>query len=86
MRATILLIVLFILSLAAGAVTGRLAGQQPSSRSQRPATSGGSPLADELQLSSEQRDQMRPSGKTARDTARAAPMKRATSNVSTRNN
>jgi hypothetical protein len=65
-KITILLVLMFVLALTAGMVAGRaMAGR----RVQRPFQ--GSALSEELQLSPEQIEQMRPIWEAARDKARA---------------
>lgn len=67
--ATAALVLMFIMTLAAGVVVGRLTAAHPAARA---AVTGGSPLADELQLTPEQSAQMRPIWEAAREMARAS--------------
>jgi Spy/CpxP family protein refolding chaperone len=65
--ATAALLLMFVLTLAAGVVVGRLTSARPATH---PPVAGGSPLADELQLTPEQSAQMRPIWEAAREAAR----------------
>ena len=73
-RVAIALVVMFVLTMSAGVVTGRMTSRppQPAEPLTQPAgVAGGSPLAAELGLSAEQAARMRPIWEAARDTARA---------------
>src|SRR5437588_2157111 len=73
-QVTIALVVMFVLTMSAGLVTGRLTSRQPQPpepRTQQARVVGGSPLASELALGPEQAAQMRPIWEAARDAARA---------------
>jgi hypothetical protein len=67
MKVTILLMAMFALAMAAGVVTGRLLSRPLAP----PQASGASSLADELQLSRDQQEQMRKYWEEARHTAQA---------------
>jgi Spy/CpxP family protein refolding chaperone len=69
-KVAIVLILLFVLTIAAGAVMGRLLSAPPLPQTQQAGVVGGSPLSDELRLSPEQAAQMRPIWEAARDIAR----------------
>jgi hypothetical protein len=71
MRVAILLVMMFGLAVATGVVTGRLTSRYPVPQRHQPGAAGGSPLSDQLQLSPEQSEQMRPVWEAARDTARS---------------
>src|SRR6476661_6327355 len=72
-KVAVVLGAMFVLAMAAGVVTGRLTTRAPTQNApqQYPGLTGGSPLADELQLSRAQSEQMRPIWEAARDTARS---------------
>ena len=63
------LILLFAVAMAAGVTAGRLWARQVAP--QRAATGSGSPLSEELQLSAQQCEQLRPIWEHARDAARS---------------
>jgi Spy/CpxP family protein refolding chaperone len=77
MRISLLLVLLFLLTLTAGLVTGRLVARQSAPRPAMPRIGlgiglrSGSPLSDELQLTADQRDEMRLIWEDARDAARS---------------
>ena len=73
MKITVVLVLMFVLTMAAGVVMGRLVSREPRPHGpvQRVAVVGVSPLSEELQLSAEQREQMRPIWEEARDIARS---------------
>jgi Spy/CpxP family protein refolding chaperone len=66
---TIAVVLMFVLTLAAGTVIGRLTAARGPARS---SAVGGSPLSDELQLTPEQSARMRPIWEAARETARSS--------------
>ena len=73
-KISLLLVLMFALAMAAGAVTDRLAwGRRPPAmeQPQRVGVVGGSSLAEELQLTREQTEQIRPIWEEARDAAHA---------------
>jgi hypothetical protein len=59
---------MFIMTLAAGVLTGRLMKARAASSSSQPAPAGGSFLVNELQLTAEQSNRMRAIWEQARDT------------------
>jgi Spy/CpxP family protein refolding chaperone len=76
LKITLVLGVMFVVAMAAGVMAGRATARPGSRPSAPPPEStqevGGSPLADELQLSREQAEQMRPIWEAARTTAQAS--------------
>ena len=73
MKVTIVLVIMFVLALTTGVVTGRLSARYepaPQAR-QQPGQAGGSPLSDQLRLTPAQAAQMRSFWEAARDTAHA---------------
>jgi Spy/CpxP family protein refolding chaperone len=66
-KVAVVLVFMFVLAISAGVVTGRLTSKAPAPT----AVGGGSLLSDELQLTAEQREQMRPIWESVRDTARS---------------
>lgn len=73
-KVTTALVLMFVVTMSAGVIAGRLTSNRPQSRAapMQPALgSGGSPLTAELQLTPEQGSQMRPIWEAVRDEARA---------------
>lgn len=64
-KTTLIVVLMFVVALAAGAVAGKLASRQQ----QATRTSAGSSLTDDLKLTPEQRDRMRQIWESVRDTA-----------------
>lgn len=63
-KTSVIVVLMFVVALGAGAVAGKLA-----SRQQAPRPPSGQSLADDLQLTSEQRDRMRQIWESVRQTA-----------------
>jgi uncharacterized membrane protein len=64
-KTALIVVLMFVVALAAGAVAGKLASRQQRT----PAVVTGSELTDQLQLTPEQRNKMRPIWESVRDTA-----------------
>lgn len=67
-KTTVVVVVMFVLALGAGAVAGKLTSRLPGPPAVQPADQ--TPLVEELQLTPAQRDRMRGIWESVRDTAR----------------